>query len=212
MKARIFAEESRKWWTLGAVAFALFMIMLDNTVVNVALPSIQSDLGIGLSELPVDGQRLRSDVRRAHARAASSPTSSTPARLPHRARDLHALVTRLRAGDVGRDPDRRPDRAGRGAALMMPAALDHLGHVPAAPARDGDRDLGGRLGDGPCHRPADRWDRDGAHRLELDLLPQRPHRHRRPDRRPACDRRVARHLEQDSTSRAWSPRAWGSSR
>ena len=51
VKARIFAEESRKWWTLGAVAFALFMIMLDNTVVNVALPSIQSDLGIGLSEL-----------------------------------------------------------------------------------------------------------------------------------------------------------------
>ena len=51
MKARLFAEENRKWWTLGAVAFALFMIMLDNTVVNVALPSIQRDLGIGLSEL-----------------------------------------------------------------------------------------------------------------------------------------------------------------
>jgi EmrB/QacA subfamily drug resistance transporter len=51
VKARIFAEENRKWWTLGAVAFALFMIMLDNTVVNVALPSIQRDLGIGLSEL-----------------------------------------------------------------------------------------------------------------------------------------------------------------
>ena len=51
MRARIFAEENRKWWTLGAVAFGLFMIMLDNTVVNVALPSIQRDLGIGLSEL-----------------------------------------------------------------------------------------------------------------------------------------------------------------
>jgi EmrB/QacA subfamily drug resistance transporter len=51
VKARIFAEENRKWWTLGALAFALFMIMLDNTVVNVALPSIQRDLGIGLSEL-----------------------------------------------------------------------------------------------------------------------------------------------------------------
>ena len=51
MKARIFAEESRKWWTLGALAFALFMIMLDNTVVNVALPSIQRDLGVGLTEL-----------------------------------------------------------------------------------------------------------------------------------------------------------------
>jgi EmrB/QacA subfamily drug resistance transporter len=51
MRARIFAEENRKWWTLGAVAFGLFMIMLDNTVVNVALPSIQRDLGIGISEL-----------------------------------------------------------------------------------------------------------------------------------------------------------------
>ncbi len=30
--------ENRKWWTLGAVSFGLFMIMLDNTVVNVALP------------------------------------------------------------------------------------------------------------------------------------------------------------------------------
>ena len=51
MRARIFADENRKWWTLGAVAFGLFMIMLDNTIVNVALPSIQHDLGIGISEL-----------------------------------------------------------------------------------------------------------------------------------------------------------------
>jgi EmrB/QacA subfamily drug resistance transporter len=51
VKARILADENRKWWTLGALAFALFMIMLDNTVVNVALPSIQRDLDVGLSEL-----------------------------------------------------------------------------------------------------------------------------------------------------------------
>jgi len=51
MKARILAPENRKWWTLAALSFALFMIMLDNTVVNVALPSIQRDLGIGISEL-----------------------------------------------------------------------------------------------------------------------------------------------------------------
>jgi EmrB/QacA subfamily drug resistance transporter len=44
-------EDARKWWTLAAVAFGLFMIMLDNTVVNVALPSIAADLQIGLSEL-----------------------------------------------------------------------------------------------------------------------------------------------------------------
>jgi EmrB/QacA subfamily drug resistance transporter len=51
MRARIFAEENKKWWTLMAVAFGLFMIMLDNTVVNVALPSIGRDLHISLSEL-----------------------------------------------------------------------------------------------------------------------------------------------------------------
>jgi EmrB/QacA subfamily drug resistance transporter len=51
VRARIFAEENKKWWTLGAVSFGLFMIMLDNTIVNVALPSIQSDLNIGISEL-----------------------------------------------------------------------------------------------------------------------------------------------------------------
>jgi EmrB/QacA subfamily drug resistance transporter len=51
VRARIFAEENRKWWTLGAVAFGLFMIMLDNTVVFVALSSIASDLHISQSEL-----------------------------------------------------------------------------------------------------------------------------------------------------------------
>jgi EmrB/QacA subfamily drug resistance transporter len=51
MRARIFAEETRKWFTLAAVSFGLFMIMLDNTVVNVALPAIQGDLGADLSEL-----------------------------------------------------------------------------------------------------------------------------------------------------------------
>ena len=44
-------HENRKWWTLGAVALGLFMIMLDNTIVNVALPSMQRDLGIGVPEL-----------------------------------------------------------------------------------------------------------------------------------------------------------------
>ena len=45
------SESNRRWWTLGAMCFALFMIMLDNTVVNVALPSIQRDFGASLSAL-----------------------------------------------------------------------------------------------------------------------------------------------------------------
>jgi EmrB/QacA subfamily drug resistance transporter len=44
-------EGNRKWWTLAAMCFALFMIMLDNTVVNVALPSIQRDLKVSVSSL-----------------------------------------------------------------------------------------------------------------------------------------------------------------
>jgi len=51
VKARIFAEENKKWWTLAAVSFGLFMIMLDNTIVNVALPTIQKSLHLKVSEL-----------------------------------------------------------------------------------------------------------------------------------------------------------------
>ena len=51
MRQRLLTSENRKWWTLAAVSFGLFMIMLDNTVVNVALPAIQSDLAADLSEL-----------------------------------------------------------------------------------------------------------------------------------------------------------------
>src|SRR5438128_999385 len=51
MKARLFASENRKWWTLAAVSFGLFMIMLDNTVVNVALPAMQRSLHLSDSSL-----------------------------------------------------------------------------------------------------------------------------------------------------------------
>ena len=45
-------EESRtKWLTLGAMCFALFMMMLDNTVVNVALPTIQQKFNATTSAL-----------------------------------------------------------------------------------------------------------------------------------------------------------------
>src|SRR3954451_21160416 len=50
-QARLITDDNRKWWTLGAMCFALFMIMLDNTVVNVALPSIQRDLDASISSL-----------------------------------------------------------------------------------------------------------------------------------------------------------------
>jgi EmrB/QacA subfamily drug resistance transporter len=44
-------EDNRRWWALAAMCFALFMIMLDNTVVNVALPSIQRSLHASTASL-----------------------------------------------------------------------------------------------------------------------------------------------------------------
>jgi EmrB/QacA subfamily drug resistance transporter len=41
----------RKWWTLVLISIATFMLLLDITVVNVALPDIQRELGASLSSL-----------------------------------------------------------------------------------------------------------------------------------------------------------------
>ncbi len=42
---------NRKWWTLTAVSTATFMLLLDITVVNVALPSIRQGLGASFTDL-----------------------------------------------------------------------------------------------------------------------------------------------------------------
>ncbi|TKK89464.1 MFS transporter [Herbidospora galbida] len=40
-----------RWWVLAAVSLATFMTYLDNNVVNVALPTIEQDLGLTLAGL-----------------------------------------------------------------------------------------------------------------------------------------------------------------
>jgi EmrB/QacA subfamily drug resistance transporter len=42
---------ARKWWTLIAVSVATFMLLLDITVVNTALPSIEKDLSATFTDL-----------------------------------------------------------------------------------------------------------------------------------------------------------------
>ncbi|ARC56495.1 putative MFS-type transporter EfpA [Frondihabitans sp. 762G35] len=44
------AVSSRRWWTLSTVALAQLMVVLDSTVVNIALPSAQADLGFSNGE------------------------------------------------------------------------------------------------------------------------------------------------------------------
>jgi EmrB/QacA subfamily drug resistance transporter len=41
----------RKWWTLATVCVAIFMLLLDITIVNVALPKIRSGLNASFSDL-----------------------------------------------------------------------------------------------------------------------------------------------------------------
>jgi EmrB/QacA subfamily drug resistance transporter len=128
--SHLITDSNRKWWTLGAMCFALFMIMLDNTVVNVALPSIQADLGSTLSGLEwtingytlaiavllVSGGRLGDIFGRRRMFligvtlfAASSMTAGL-------AQDTTMLV----ASRVIQ---------GMGAALMMPATLSIVTHA-----------------------------------------------------------------------------------
>jgi EmrB/QacA subfamily drug resistance transporter len=47
----LITEANRRWWALGALGVSVFMIMLDNTVVSLALPTIQRDLDASLTQL-----------------------------------------------------------------------------------------------------------------------------------------------------------------
>src|SRR6266513_2228281 len=123
---RFVTAENKKWWTLGAVSVGLFVIMLDNTVVNVALPAMQRSLHMQLSALEwvVAGYALTF--------AAFMLTGGK----------LAAYLGRRFACVGARDERRVPDRRAGGAGARRRAdeprdALDHHRDVPAAPARHG---------------------------------------------------------------------------
>jgi EmrB/QacA subfamily drug resistance transporter len=44
-------ERTRPWWTLAGACFGLFILMLDSTVVALALPSIRADVGASAAGL-----------------------------------------------------------------------------------------------------------------------------------------------------------------
>lgn len=48
---RFINDQNRKWWTLGTVCFGLLMIVLDNTIVNLALPKILVHFNASLDQL-----------------------------------------------------------------------------------------------------------------------------------------------------------------
>src|SRR3989440_9496515 len=50
----------RRWWALAVLCLSLFVIVLDNTILNVALPALVRDLNASTSSLQwiVDGYTL----------------------------------------------------------------------------------------------------------------------------------------------------------
>ncbi len=124
----MFAIDRRtKLLTLGAMCFALFMAMLDNTVVNVALPTIQGHFGSGVSGLQwiIDAYTL--------VFAAFMLTGGTLGDLYGRKRMFLLGLTVFTAGSLlaGLAPSLNVLIAGRavqglGAAALLPGTLSIL--------------------------------------------------------------------------------------
>ena len=74
---------ARRWKTLAVLALALLIIGLDNTILNVALPSLQERVRRLVVDAAVDRRLLPARVRRpaadhGHARRPLRPQAALP--------------------------------------------------------------------------------------------------------------------------------------
>ena len=178
MNANRLERANHKWWTLAAMCFALFMIMLDNTVVNVALPSIQRDLNttpenlewtinayfLSFAALILLGGKLGDRFGRKKIFLVGLAIFT-----------LSSAACALSTSDTGLIAARVV--AGRRRRAYQPAlALDHRGRIPAQPGADRNRHLGRHLGPRARRRAAARRLPRRARRLVGRLLDQRADR------------------------------------
>ena len=196
---------------LLTMCFALAMAMLDNTVVNVALPSIKNDLGAGFSQLQwiVDGYVLAFASLLLTGGILGRPIRAQED-VPHRGRGVHPLLVPLRRVADPRPADRLPRPSGRRRrAAASRDAVDPHRDVPRARAGEGARDLGRRVGYRARARTDARRLHGRAHRLGVGVLPQRADRDRRASSSPLGPSRSRSPKPSDSsTSRgsSWGPR------
>ena len=96
-------EDGQRWLALYVLCAGMLMIVLDATIVNVALPTIQDDLGFSQNDLAwvvnayliaFGGLLLLAGPDRGPDRPA--------AHLPHRSRRVHRRVAALRASPRAR--------------------------------------------------------------------------------------------------------------
>ena len=69
-------RNDRRWWILGVLCLSVLLVVVDNTIVNVALPTISRDLHASTEALQwiVDGYTLASPG--CCSSAATSATAS----------------------------------------------------------------------------------------------------------------------------------------
>ena len=135
---------ARKWWTLVGTCAGLFLLMLDSTVVALALPSIREDVGassaglqwvmngylLAITVFVVTAGRLGDMFGRKRLFLAGTVVFALGSALSGAAGDEHALI----AGRV---------LQGIGAAPMLPLSLAIVCNVfPREEQAAGARDLG----------------------------------------------------------------------
>ena len=122
----------RRWWILAVLCTSLMIVIIGNTSLNVALPTLARELDASTSAAPVDGRRLRPGVRR-HAASPPAPSATgSAARAPCRSASLLFL-----AGALAAPPSPTPPSGvivgravmGLGAAFVMPSTLSILTNV-----------------------------------------------------------------------------------
>ena len=224
-----------RWLALVVLCAGMLMVILDQTIVNVALPSIQADLGFSAVRPRLGRQRVPDRVRRpAAARRPARRPDRAPARSSSPA-SPSSRSPRCCAGCRGSPEMLIAARfvQGVGGALSSAVILGMIVTMFPEPRRagEGDRRLQLRRLGGRVDRPAGRRRPDPGARLALDLLRQRADRRsprwcfgraparararprpargrRRPRRRPGHRRADARRLHDRRRALA---RCWASS-
>ena len=119
------APDPHRWQALALVCVAMFMTVLDVSIVNVALPSIKTALTVAEKDLQWVHHRVHDHVRRLPpARRPRGRPARAQAHVHDRDRALLRRVTRLRARRT-RSACSIAARAvqGLGAAIISPATL-----------------------------------------------------------------------------------------
>ena len=129
--------EERRWWILAVLCFSLLVIVLDNTILNVAIPTIVRDLDADEQPAPVDGRRVHARVRgaAAHRPAAWVTASGAAVRSSSGWSCSGSVRSRRRSPTSSGQLIATRAFMGIGGAFIMPATLSIITNVFPASER-----------------------------------------------------------------------------